>query len=81
MYPVIFCCFEVGRVVCSDGILQTFAGIVGQMSYCCLSIISNLSLKSPLFSDMNKIFYLDIFSFWTILSKLWTCLSVKPAVG
>ncbi len=36
-----------------DGILHT---LVGYLSYCCLSIISNQSAHSPLTSDINKAF-------------------------
>ncbi len=50
-----------------DGILQTLVVTSGYLSYCCLSIISNQSVHSPLTSDINKAFLnccsLHIFSF------------------
>ncbi len=52
-----------------DGFLQILVVTSGYLSYCCLSIISNQSVHSPLTSDINKTFYLhnwsslDIFSF------------------
>ncbi len=52
-----------------DGILQILVVTSGYLSYCCLSIITNQSVHSPLTSDINKAFYLhnrrslDIFSF------------------
>ncbi len=39
-----------------DGILYTLAVTSGYLSYCCLSIISNQSVHSPLTSDTNKTF-------------------------
>ncbi len=61
-----------GSTCCTfrDGILQTLVVTSGYLSYCCLSIISNQSVHSPLTSDINKTFYLhnwcslDIFSFF-----------------
>ncbi len=37
-----------------DGVLQTLVVTSGCLSYCCLSIISNQSVHSPLTSDINK---------------------------
>ncbi len=37
-----------------DGILHTLVVTSGYLSYCCLSIISNQSVYSPLTSDINK---------------------------
>ncbi len=37
-----------------DGILQILVVTSGYLSYCCLSIISNQSVHSPLTSDINK---------------------------
>ncbi len=39
-----------------DGILYTLVVTSGYLSYCCLSIISNQSVHSPLTSDINKAF-------------------------
>ncbi len=39
-----------------DGILHTLVVTSGYLSYCCLSIISNQSVHSPLTSDINKVF-------------------------
>ncbi len=39
-----------------DGILQILVVTSGYFSYCCLSIISNQSVHSPLTSDINKAF-------------------------
>ncbi len=39
-----------------DGILHTLVVMSGYLSYCCLSIISNQSVHSPLTSDINKSF-------------------------
>ncbi len=39
-----------------DGILHTLVVTSGNLSYICLSIISNLSSHSPLISDINKAF-------------------------
>ncbi len=39
-----------------DGILHTLVVTSGDLSYCCLSIISNQSAHSPLTSDINKAF-------------------------
>ncbi len=39
-----------------DGILQILVVTSGYLSYCCLSIISNQSVHSPLTSDTNKAF-------------------------
>ncbi len=39
-----------------DGILQILVVTSGYLSYCCLSIISNQSVHSPLTSDINKTF-------------------------
>ncbi len=39
-----------------DGILQILVVTNGYLSYCCLSIISNQSVHSPLTSDINKAF-------------------------
>ncbi len=39
-----------------DDILQTLVVTSGYLSYCCLSIISNQSVHSPLTSDINKAF-------------------------
>ncbi len=39
-----------------DGILQILVVTSGYLSYCCLSIISNQSVHSPLISDINKAF-------------------------
>ncbi len=58
-----------------DGILHTLVVTSGYLSYCCLSIISNQSVHSPLTSDINKAFHphncrsLDISLFQTILCK------------
>ncbi len=47
-----------GSVCCvfRDGILQILVVTSGYLSYCCLSIISNQSVHSPLTSDINKAF-------------------------
>ncbi len=47
-----------GSTCCAfrDGILHTLVVMSGYLSYCCLSIISNQSLHSPLISDINKAF-------------------------
>ncbi len=37
-----------------DGILQILVVMSGYLSYCCLSIIFNQSVHSPLTSDINK---------------------------
>ncbi len=37
-----------------DGILHTLVVTSGYLSYCCLSIISNQSVYSPLTSDISK---------------------------
>ncbi len=39
-----------------DGILQILVVTSDYFSYCCLSIISNQSVHSPLTSDINKAF-------------------------
>ncbi len=39
-----------------DGILHTLVVTSGYLSYCCLSIIYNQSVHSPLTSDINKTF-------------------------
>ncbi len=39
-----------------DDILQILVVTSGYLSYCCLSIISNQSVRSPLTSDINKTF-------------------------
>ncbi len=39
-----------------DGVLQMLVVTSGYLSYCCLSIISNQSVHSPLTSDINKAF-------------------------
>ncbi len=59
-----------GSTCCAfrDGILHTLVVTSGYLCYCCLSIISNQSLTTPLISDINKAFShncrsLDIFSF------------------
>ncbi len=39
-----------------DGILHTLVVTSGYLNYCCLSIISNQSARSPLTSDINKAF-------------------------
>ncbi len=39
-----------------DGILHTLVITSGYLSYCCLFIISNQSVHSPLTSDINKAF-------------------------
>ncbi len=39
-----------------DGILQILVVTSGYLSYCCLSIISNQSVHSPLTSDIIKAF-------------------------
>ncbi len=48
--------FRVRRVVRSDGILHNLVVTSVFLSYCCLSIISNQSARSPLTSDINKAF-------------------------
>ncbi len=40
----------------STGILHTLVVTNGYLSYCCLSIISNQSVHSPLTADINKAF-------------------------
>ncbi len=47
-----------GSMCCAfrDGILHTLVVTSGYLSYCCLSIISNQSVHSPLTSDINKTF-------------------------
>ncbi len=40
-----------------DGILHNLVVMSGYLSYCCLSIISNQSVHSPLTSDINKAFW------------------------
>ncbi len=37
-----------------DGVLHTLVVTSGDLSYCCLSIISNQSAHSPLIYDINK---------------------------
>ncbi len=37
-----------------DGVLQILVVTSGYLSFCCLSIISNQSVHSPLTSDINK---------------------------
>ncbi len=39
-----------------DGILQILVVTSDYLSYCCLSVISNQSVHSPLISDINKAF-------------------------
>ncbi len=39
-----------------DGVLQILVVTSGYLSYCCLTIISNQSVHSPLTSDINKAF-------------------------
>ncbi len=58
---VVFCCWShllQGSMCCvfRDGILQILVVTSGYLSYCCLSIISNQSVHSPLTSDINKTF-------------------------
>ncbi len=71
---VVFCCWSPsasGLTCCvfRDGILQILVVTSGYLSYCCLSIISNQSVHSPLTSDITRHFHphncrsLDIFSF------------------
>ncbi len=43
-----------------DDILHTLVVTSGYLSYCCLSIISNQSVHSPLTSDINKAFLLQL---------------------
>ncbi len=47
-----------GSTCCAfrDGVLYNLVVTSGYLSYCCLSIISNQSVHSPLTSDFNKIF-------------------------
>ncbi len=47
-----------GLMCCAfrDVVLHTLVVTSGYLSYCCLSIISNLSAHSPLTSDINKAF-------------------------
>ncbi len=47
-----------GLMCCAfrDGILHNLFVTSGYLSYCCLSIISNQSVHSPLTSDFNKAF-------------------------
>ncbi len=47
-----------GSTCCTfrDRILHTLVVTSGYLSYCCLSIISNQSVHSPLSSDINKTF-------------------------
>ncbi len=57
-----------------DGILHTLFVTSGYLSYCCLSIISNHSVYSPLTSDINKAFsstqlLLSGYFFYSILCK------------
>ncbi len=49
-------CFRVRCVVFRDGILQILVVTSDCLSFCCLSIISNQSVHSPLTSDINKTF-------------------------
>ncbi len=46
-----------GSMCCAfrDGILHTLVVTSGYLSYCCLSIISNQSVHSPLIFDINKV--------------------------
>ncbi len=56
---VVFSCWSPsvsGFDVFRDGILQILVVTSGYLSYCCLSIISNQSVHSPLTSDINKAF-------------------------
>ncbi len=56
---VVFCCCSPsvsGFDVFRDGILLTSVVTSCYLSYCCLSIISNQSVHSPLTSDTNKAF-------------------------
>ncbi len=58
---VVFCCWSPSAsgfrcCVFRDGILQILVVTSGYLSYCCLSIISNQSVHSPLTSDINKAF-------------------------
>ncbi len=46
-------CFRVRCVVCSEMILHSLVVTSGYLSYCCLSIISNQSVHSPLTSDIK----------------------------
>ncbi len=47
-----------GSTCCAfrNGILHILVVTSGYLSYCCLSIISNQSVHSPLSSDINKAF-------------------------
>ncbi len=38
-----------------DGVLPHLVVTSGYLSYCCLSIISNQSVHSPLISDINRV--------------------------
>ncbi len=58
---VVFCCWSPSAsgfdVLCVQRcILQILVVTSGYLSYCCLSIISNQSVHSPLTSDINKAF-------------------------
>ncbi len=58
---VVFCCWRPSAsgfdVLCVQRcILQILVVTSGYLSYCCLSIISNQSVHSPLTSDINKAF-------------------------
>ncbi len=58
---VVFCCWSPSAsgfdVLCVQRcILQILVVTSGYLSYCCLSIISNQSVHSPLTSDINKTF-------------------------
>ncbi len=51
-----------GSTCCAfrDDILHTLVVTSGYLSNCCLSIISNQSAQSPLTSDINKAFLLQL---------------------
>ncbi len=58
---VVFCCWSPSasgfEVLCVQRcILHTLVVTSGYLSYCCLSIISDQSVHSPLTSDINKAF-------------------------
>ncbi len=63
-----------------DGILHTLVVTSGYLSYCCLSIISNQSVHSPLTSDINKAFsstQLPLTGYFLLLGSF----SVNPRDG
>ncbi len=58
---VVFCCWSPSAsgfdvLYVQRCILHTLVVTSGYLSYCCLSIISNQSVHSPLTSDLNKTF-------------------------